>query len=207
MNKVASNKPNPFAFLFKPLSCTFMHKLLDLLVGLFMSVRFHANIIPIFSVAILLYTFVQSLTVESNTFSLIVFVFFAGALGGITNTYMRLKNMPLEALKQNDLSKLIAISQVYATPMVAGTFAIVAHVLFASGMLEGALFPNFAEGSTHYDNLNAMFDSYKPQTYADAAKMIVWGFIAGFSEKMIPNILDRMAEEGSDSIKPRDSDG
>jgi len=205
MDKSISSKSNMFSFLFKPRSFAVTARLLELVGGLFMSVRFHANVIPIFSVAILLYVFVQNSNVQGNTFSLIVFVFFAGALGGITNTYMRLKNMPIEALKQNDLSKLIAISQVYATPMVAGTFAIVAHVLFASGMLEGALFPKFSDSSTNYNNLNAMFNSYKPATYADAAKMIVWGFIAGFSEKMIPNILDRLAEEGEDLIKPRDS--
>lgn len=186
------SKLNFMGFLFRPLN-------VDLVSSLLLSVRFHANVIPILFISSLLYIFSQLSAGSGSGFSLIVFVFFAGAVGGITNTYIRLKNMPIETLQHSPLSNIIAISQVYATPIVAGTFAIVAHALFASELLNGALFPTFAKGGSDYTNLGVMFHSYKPETYADAAKMIVWGFIAGFSEKMVPNILDRLAEEGKKS--------
>jgi len=169
------------------------------------SVRFHANMVPIVVVPLLLYLYLQRTTgvgavplqpVEAP--QLIVFVFLAGALGGITNTYQRLKSMPLNEPERSVFNNLIAVTQVYATPMVAGTFAIVAYALFASGMLEGTLFPSFSGGSETYEDLNTVFNGMSPSTAADAAKAIIWGFIAGFSEKMIPNILDKMGEDAAE---------
>ncbi len=175
---------------------------------LLLSVRFHANMVPILVIGVLLYLFSQRAMASDagQQLSLIVFVFFSGMVGGISNTYMRLQSMPVEAPGQSRLARIIAISQVYATPMVSGAFAVVAQALFASGLLSGSLFPTFMDGSAEYQGLNQMFTHYRPATQADAAKMIVWGFIAGFSEKMIPNILDRLAEEGKDvSNKDRTS--
>jgi len=165
------------------------------------SVRFHANMIPIVVVPLLLWLYLKGTAgtgeVSAQAPQLIVFVFLAGALGGITNTYQRLKSMPLEEPERSMFSNVIAITQVYATPMVAGTFAIVAYALFASGLLEGTLFPSFSGGGTDYKDLNSVFNGMAPSTSADAAKAIIWGFIAGFSEKMIPNILDKMGEDAA----------
>jgi len=183
---------------------SFIPKNIQSAFRMFVSVRFHANMVPIVVVPCLLYLYLQRTTgmgdlplqpVEAP--QLIVFVFFAGALGGITNTYQRLKSMPLDEPERSVFSNLIAVTQVYATPMVAGTFAVVAYALFASGLLEGTLFPSFSGGSELYKDLNSVFDGMSPSTAADAAKAIIWGFVAGFSEKMIPNILDKMGEDAA----------
>jgi hypothetical protein len=34
-----------------------------------------------------------------------------------------------------------------------------------------------------------------PEKTLDAAKALLWAFIAGFSEKLIPNILDKLAQQ------------
>jgi hypothetical protein len=36
-----------------------------------------------------------------------------------------------------------------------------------------------------------------PKTYADAAKIVVWSFIAGYSEKFVPNLIARLADRAS----------
>jgi len=168
---------------------------------LLLSVKFHANIIPVFIIPVLLLSFYHYLTDSDAISSLILFVFLAGAIGGMLNTYTRLKKVSIEELNHSTFSKVIAITQVYATPMVAGIFAIVSYALFASGLLQGSLFPSFSNGAESYSGLKEMFSSFTPETRTDAVKCIVWGFIAGFSEKMIPNILDRMAEDGENSQK------
>lgn len=38
-------------------------------------------------------------------------------------------------------------------------------------------------------------DKWKPKLPADLAKLIVWGFVAGFSERFVPNILNKIASD------------
>lgn len=35
----------------------------------------------------------------------------------------------------------------------------------------------------------------KPATNLDIGKMLIWAFVAGFSERLIPNVLDRLARQ------------
>ena len=41
----------------------------------------------------------------------------------------------------------------------------------------------------------------KPESYKDVAKLIVWSFVSGYSEKYVPNLISQMlqgSEENSD---------
>gem|GEM_PF-5180699 len=45
----------------------------------------------------------------------------------------------------------------------------------------------------------------EPATHADVAKAILWAFIAGFSEGLVPNVIDRivkraLSEEGAPTV-------
>jgi len=40
---------------------------------------------------------------------------------------------------------------------------------------------------------------------ADSAKAIVWAFIAGFSEQFVPNILDKLAQQGESAVDSREA--
>ena len=80
-------------------------------------------------------------------------VAFAGMIGGFISTLRRIQTTKLDW--NSDLS-LIELEKgqgsIYISPFLGAVFAIVLYVLFASGLLKGALFPNF-------DDLN--FDSSK----------------------------------------------
>ena len=71
-------------------------------------------------------------------------------------------------------------------------FAIVLSILFASALLTGALFPTITPGESWF------FTLWKP---AELAKWLVWGFVAGFSERLVPDILDRFATRADEDTK------
>lgn len=115
-------------------------------------------------------------------------IFLIGAGGGVISTYFRLKNIAPETLETN------AILQIYISPVVAGLLGWVSYAFFLTGMMQGPLFPSFTGSQNSYANLGSVFQ-IMPATSVDAAKALLWAFVAGFSEKLIPNILDRLASQ------------
>jgi hypothetical protein len=135
---------------------------------------------------------------------LIVILFLAGAVGGVTNNYVRMKNMPSSYNEISDpMVNSLAIIQIYVTPIVAGVFGVVLYSLFLTDMLSGALFPNFEGLDEEYNTIVELFSRVGPKEQIDAAKAIVWAFIAGFSERFVPNILDKLAQEGESAANHR----
>jgi hypothetical protein len=85
----------------------------------------------------------------------------------------------------------------YATvPSVIGAIAaVVLYVLFVSGLVAGDLFPSFA--CTKKDSCQSMSDlmqMYWPKQPTDYGKALVWSFIAGFSERFVPDLLQSLVK-------------
>jgi hypothetical protein len=90
-------------------------------------------------------------------------------------------------------------------PFFGGIFALLFYVLVLSGILEGALFPKFvmpefAAQPTSDDMKKFLLETY-PASGQDFARLTVWSFLAGFSERLVPNILNRTAGEASTSTE------
>jgi hypothetical protein len=81
-------------------------------------------------------------------------------------------------------------------PLVGIIGAFVVYLLFAAGILKGDLFPEFRclEGHTCND-FHGFVAYWLPADAESNAKAIIWGFIAGFSERFVPDILNRMGSE------------
>jgi len=82
-------------------------------------------------------------------------------------------------------------------PVLVGIIgAVMIYLLFAGGLLKGDLFPDFicAPGKS-CDDFHGFVTSWVPKDAAANAKAIVWGFVAGFSERFVPNILNQFATE------------
>jgi hypothetical protein len=127
-------------------------------------------------------------------------IFLIGAGGGVISTYFRLKEVAPATVATN------AILQIYVTPLIAGMLGWICYAFFLTGMLEGPLFPRFTGQTTGYVDLDSVL-AIKPASVLDAAKALLWAFVAGFSEKLIPNILDKLAgtleeEAGTDRAHP-----
>lgn len=120
-------------------------------------------------------------------------VFFAGSVGAVVNNYFRLANLSATpGASKAALNRPAVTMQLYVSLFVSGILGFVAYGLFLSGLLQGALFPEFVSLEDHYQSLSTLLRDVSPKTNLDTSKAIMWAFVAGFSERLIPNILDSL---------------
>ena len=119
-------------------------------------------------------------------------VLVCGVIGGFVSLQRRLKDLTLQDLE------LLANSKVYLilSPMVGGVLAMVLYLIFLAGLLRGDMFPEFNPVQTDITvGFPTIFEQYGKHGFSDYAKLLVWAFIAGYSEKFVTNVLGRF--EGS----------
>ncbi len=137
----------------------------------------------------------------NNLITTPVVALMVGAIGGFVGLQQRLKR-----LSGNDLA-LLANSWVCISlpPVVGGILAVLAYVLFISGLLMGDLFPTFVpdDAPGQPQGFRVLFAVHG--TAQDYAKMIFWCFVAGFSERFMTDIISRF--DSSKKSSPRDSAG
>jgi hypothetical protein len=127
--------------------------------------------------------------------SIFVIVLLSGALGALFSTLIRVynyDNVPavLVSRELNGISHyhLFMYSLV---PLVVGSIAAGAFfMLMASGMLQGTMFARFAclvdKGC---NTLSGMAQYWAPATAQEYGKAIIWGFVCGFAERLVPDAL------------------
>ena len=118
--------------------------------------------------------------------------FGCGLLGGFVSIQQRLKKFGDEELDLLSQSWC----QVLLIPVYGGIFALVLYIGFLSGIVEGSLFPQFSSHPFSQpvpttEDLRRFFSETYPSTGADVAKLLFWTFLAGFSERLVPQILDQ----------------
>jgi hypothetical protein len=145
---------------------------------------FHACVPPL----VIFLLLAQGLRATSGELNmpLTLAIFLTGAGGGVISTYFRLKDVAPTVISAN------AILQIYITPLISGLLGWVCYAFFLTEMLRGPLFPEFTGQKQAYKGLESVF-LIVPSSTLDAAKALLWAFVAGFSEKLIPNILDKLA--------------
>ncbi len=137
---------------------------------------------------------------DPPAFSLELVIFLVGTAGGVANNYRRLQNLSLDVISgENQVHRQLITFQIYISPVVGGIFAIALYLLFMSNILQGTLFPAFSPVMTQgYNSFKLFAHGANPATNQDAAKAIVWAFIAGFSEGLVPNFIDKIGKEATD---------
>lgn len=117
--------------------------------------------------------------------------FGCGLVGGFVSIQQRMKNVSDEELDLLSRSWF----QILLIPVYGGIFAIVLYLAFLSGIVEGTLFPrlsipSFGIPPSTADMKNLFMSTY-PTTGVDLAKLIFWSFVAGFSERLVPQIISK----------------
>lgn len=119
------------------------------------------------------------------------FCFECGTIGGFVSIQQRLKSTDNEELSLLSGSWTAVIVK----PLYGGLFALILYSLFLSGLLEGQLFPAFSvhtfDNPPTTENIKRFFVETYPKTAADFAKFAFWSFVAGFSERFVPGIIQR----------------
>ena len=62
-----------------------------------------------------------------------------------------------------------------------------------SGIIQGDFFPDFQGVEEAFMDMPHFVDITLPKTNDDAAKALICAFIAGFSEGLVPNFIDKIA--------------
>jgi hypothetical protein len=138
---------------------------------------------------------------------LCLIIFMVGTVGGTANNFRRVQKMTVGPKAKLDLttSRLITI-QIYTSPILGGVFAFALYLIFMAGFLQGTFFPQFKSGSDPYETFATFAALTEPATHADVAKAVIWAFIAGFSERLVPNFIDKIAKEAAHDNPSQDAD-
>ncbi len=137
--------------------------------------------------------------------------FFAAILGCLGGSITLLRRVKKEA---GTLVEEMAASWI-ATLMpllYAGLMASVAYLLFMSGIVSGDggngllssnLFPNFTNPNPDGAELLSFkhVAQMRPASLQDLGKLMVWCFLAGYSERFVIGILKQLERKGASSSK------
>ncbi len=124
--------------------------------------------------------------------------FCCGLLGGFVSIQQRVKKLGDEELEL--LSK--SWFQVLLIPVYGGIFSLVLYVGFLSEIINGPLFPHiimppFSNPPTRQNIIILLQDTY-PKSGQDLAKLLFWSFVAGFSERFVPQLIDHSQSVATD---------
>jgi len=123
-------------------------------------------------------------------------IFVAGTVGGAVNSFRRVQSLTTaKAQGSNAMTERLVTIQIYVSPIVGGVFAFTLYLIFMAGFLKGSFFPAFAGVDESYAGYKEFAKVSVPETNADVAKAIVWAFIAGFAEGLVPNFISKIAQK------------
>jgi len=137
--------------------------------------------------------------------SVMVVVIISGSLGGFVSSLRRLYSFQ-DIFPRKQYVQLFRKTNFYViaysfVPALVGMIgAAVIYVVFAAGLLKGGVFPEFHCSATTGD-CSAFYSfvaNWSPNGPAEFGKAIIWGFIAGFSERFVPDILNRLGSKASE---------
>ena len=123
-------------------------------------------------------------------------VFVSGTVGGAVNSFRRIQKLTTTNVQESSaMTERLVTIQTYMSPFVGGVFAFVLYIIFMAGFVQGSLFPVFAAGKETYRTFSDFAAVTIPATNSDVAKAIVWAFIAGFSEGLVPNFISKIVKD------------
>lgn len=141
--------------------------------------------------------------------TILVMVAAMGTMGAVLSIGRRM--LPVSSQDVTDSDPVIRATQfdhgrtgIYLSIVVGTSFALVLYMLMVAGLsnISDVMMPEFVEvepgdrrSIAHY------FEGFMPVDTVSFAKLLCWSFVAGFAEKFVPDILDRMSKSGGKAEK------
>jgi len=127
---------------------------------------------------------------------------FCGILGGFVSIQQRLKKISDEELQILSESWF----QILLIPIYGGIFSLLLYILFISEIISGQFFPSFnfpdvPKTGVDSEYFKSFFTDTYPSSGKELAKLLFWTFIAGFSERFVPQIITDISKKTDLSIK------
>lgn len=162
-------------------------------------------------------------TLGGVVYSTVGVVVFAGIMGGCVSMLQRIQSAPNEGDALYNLAALShGWKGISLSPLYGSIFAMLLYVLFIAGILQGAVFPQIAPppapttppaataaantappsttppesaATTATDPYKLPFSGTAPVDAKSYALLIIWSFIAGFAERLVPDTLNRLVSK------------
>jgi hypothetical protein len=173
-------------------------------------------IISVVFIFFLIYLLVSSTQYTSmfSTFMMVLSVVFFGAFGALISFQRRMSKLEVRGETFSNYLQLCSLGNEGPLALFAGGFfAVLLLILFGSGMANVAvkaifsdglantiipLFPNLYiknNASAGIVNLATAIGNLNFMSFASIAKLLVWSFLAGFAEALIPDAMTRLIEK------------
>ena len=150
---------------------------------------------------ILVYLLLSSEAEKQKPF-LAVLVYICGLLGGFVSIQQRLPKISTEEIKALSTS-WVSITLI---PINGGIFSLVLMFMFIGNIIQGSLFPEYPD-----IEIKTISDFYywvkngHPVSGEDVSKLLFWSFIAGFSERFVPQVIMKATNQVDDENKLNDN--
>ena len=149
-------------------------------------------------IAVMMYSILLATSREGSV--LVLLVFASGLLGGFVSIQQRLPKISTQELHVLS-SSWVSITLV---PINGGIFALVLMFVFIGRILQGDLFPAYPEFTiSNVKEFFAWVENGYPLTGADVAKSLFWSFVAGFSERFVPQVIMKATSRATDDADDR----
>ncbi|HEV7484165.1 MAG TPA: hypothetical protein VGQ65_00680 [Thermoanaerobaculia bacterium] len=119
----------------------------------------------------------------------------AGVLGATFSLIRRAQTPAMDGDAMRNVQNLAAAdTYFFLTPLTGAIGALVLYAFFCGGLLEGTLFPRIAcpPGIPQPMRFMDFLLNADPVSWPDQGKALVWCFIAGFAERLVPDAIDRL---------------
>lgn len=163
------------------------------------------TIIPLLIIFVVGYFYIDDN--GSGKVYLVSLVFIAGLVGGFVSLQQRLPSIETNELKSLSSSWL----SILLVPINGGIFALVLMVMFLAGLIEGAMFPKFHHFDFNAENQDLMtksvylwFTTTYPSSGTEIGKLLFWSFVAGFSERFVPQIIRKTTNSATEKTGSSD---
>lgn len=120
----------------------------------------------------------------------------AGSVGAAASTVQRLYRLdPRHDPFKMSLALESAWVNMFLAPALGAVFALVLLMIFRAGLIDGSAIPNFDVGWTLLSSepRSDVQSEYAGMGERDVALLIAWGFLAGWAERLVPDVLDKLA--------------